>query len=218
MCGLSGAGMGAEARPGERWVVEGDEGFANARGLGFVHPLLQLLHLLRIFRPISIPQRRRSVVVLAAPQIDEADAMEIEFVDEVLRCDAELPQVRHSVQHTLDLGIAPHLVIAHPHEPPALQPGRAHLAIRRWQLLQHGVVHTLPVRAVGNRAALVSPPDDVAAADHEFGAPGFDVLHDLARHPVASLKAEHRPVNAGKQFDVLDGGLGDPIPCRPSTS
>jgi hypothetical protein len=57
---------------------------------------------------------------------------------------------------------------------------------------------------------LISPPDDVAAADHEFGAPGLDVLHDLSRHPVTALKPEHRPVNAGKQFHVLDGGLRDP--------
>jgi hypothetical protein len=180
---------GAEARAGERRVVEGDEGFAHARGLGFIHPLLQLLHLLRIFRPITIPPRRRPVVVLAAPQIYEADTIKIEFVDEIFWCDAELPQVRHGVQHTLDLGITPQLVIAHPHEPPALQPGRAHLAIRRRQLLQHGIVHTLPVRAVGNRATLISPPDDVAAADHEFGAPGFDVLHDLPRHPIVCARA-----------------------------
>ena len=104
---IVGGGDGPQARPGEDRVVEDDEGFADAAGLGLVHPLLQLLHLLRVLRPITIPQRGRPVVILAAPQIDEADALEIEFVDEVLRRDAELLQVRHGVQHALDLG-SPH--------------------------------------------------------------------------------------------------------------
>ena len=202
--------MGPKPDRAEHRVVEGDEGFLDALGLGLVQPLLHLLHLLRIFRPVAIPQRGRPVVVLAAPQKDEADAFEVEFVDEILRRDAELLQIRHGVQHALDLGIAPHLVIAHAHEPAAVQPGRAHLVIRRRQLLQHGVVHALPVRAVVDRAALISPPDNVAAVDHELGAPGLDVLHDLARHPIAALEPEHRPVHTGKQFHVLDGGLGDP--------
>src|SRR5262245_21687411 len=134
--------------------------------------------------------------------------MEIELVDQVLRCDSELLQVRDSVEHALDLGIAPHLVIAHSHEPPTLQPGGAHLAVRGWELLQHGLVHPLPVRAVGDRAALVSPPDDVAAVDHKFGPPRFDVLHNFAGHPFAALKPEHRTMYAGKQFYVLDRRLG----------
>jgi len=49
------------------------------------------------------------------------------------------------------------LMIAHPHEPPTIQPRRAHLTVCGRELLQHGVVHALPVRAVGNRKALVSP-------------------------------------------------------------
>ena len=105
-------GDGAEARPGEHRVVEGDEGLLDALGLGLVQPLLHLLHLLRILRPIAIPQRGRPLVVLAAPQKNEASALEVELVDEVLRRDAELLQIRHGAQHALDLGIAPHLVIA----------------------------------------------------------------------------------------------------------
>ena len=178
--------------------------------LGLVQPLLHLLHLLGILRPIGIPQRGRPVVVLAAPQEDEAGAVEVELVDEVLRRHAELLQIGHGRQHALDLGVAPDLVIAHADEPAAVQPGRAHLVVRRRQLLQHGLVHPLPVRAVVDRAPLISPPDDVAAVDHEPGAPGLDVLHDLARHPIAAVQAEHRPVHARQQLHVLDRGLGDP--------
>ena len=101
-------------------------------------------------------------------------------------------------------------MIARAHEPAPVQPGRAHLAVGRWQLLQHGVVHPLPVRAVVHRAALISPEDDVAGVDHESGAPRLDILHDFARHPFAALEPEHRPAHAGQQLHILDRGLGDP--------
>src|SRR6266478_2411936 len=45
----------AQARPGKHGIVENDKGLANAIGLGFVHPLLELRHLLGIFGPISVP-------------------------------------------------------------------------------------------------------------------------------------------------------------------
>src|SRR6185295_19012227 len=108
----------------------------------------------------------------------------------------------HGVERALDLGIAPHFVIAHAHEPPTFQPRRPHLAIHRRQLRQHGVVHAFPVRAVVDGTALIPPPNDVAAVDDESGASGPDVLHDLTRHPFATTEPEHRPMHAGKQLYV----------------
>ena len=139
-----------------------------------------------------------------------ADALKIEFVNKIFRRDAELSQIRNGGQHALDFGIGPDLVIADAEEPPALQPRRAHLASWWRQPLQQRVVHALPIRAVIDGQALIAPPYDVAAVDDEFGAPGVDVFHDLARHPFAALEPEHRAVHAGKQLHVLDGSLSDP--------
>ena len=120
------------------------------------------------------------------------------------------PDVGHGVERALDLRVAPHLVIADADEPAPVETGGAHLVVGRRQPLQHRVVDALPVGAVVDGAALIAPPDDVAAVDDEFGAPRIDVLDDLARHPLAALEPEHRAMDAGKQLDVLDRRLGDP--------
>src|ERR1700751_3917296 len=107
--------------------MEDDKHLPNAIGLRLVHPLLKLGHLLGIFWPISVPQRWRTVIVLAAPEIDEAGALEIEFVDEVFRRDAEFFQIRHSRKNALDPRVGPHLMVAHTHEKTPPQTGCAHL-------------------------------------------------------------------------------------------
>ena len=111
--------------------MEDDKRLPNAIGLRLVHPLLKLGHLLGIFWPISVPQRRRTVIVLATPEIDEAGALEVEFVDEVFQRDAEFFQIRHSRKNALNLWVGPHLMIAHTHEKAPIQTGCAHLVIRR---------------------------------------------------------------------------------------
>src|ERR1700761_8561085 len=111
--------------------MEDDERLPNAVGLRFVHPLSKLGHLLGIFRPVSVPQRWRTIIVLATPEIDEAGALEVEFVDEVLRRDAEFLQIRHSRKNALDLRVGPHLMIAYTHEKASVQTGCAHLVIGR---------------------------------------------------------------------------------------
>ena len=68
----------------------------------------------------------------------------------------------------------------------------------------------LPVWAVVDQMALITPPHDVAAVDDESRPARLNVLHDLARHPFAALKLENLPVHAGQQLHVLDRGLGDP--------
>src|ERR1700704_6220176 len=111
--------------------MEDDKRLPNAIGLGLVHPLLKLGHLLGIFWPISVPQRRQTVIVLATPEIDEAAALEVEFVDEVFRRDAEFFQIRYRRKNALNLWVGPHFMIAHTHEKATIQTGRAHLVIRR---------------------------------------------------------------------------------------
>src|SRR6266702_8102034 len=111
--------------------MEDDKRLPNAIGLRLVHPLSKLGHLLGIFWPVSVPQRRRTVIVLATPEIDEAGALEVEFVDEVFRRDAELLQIGHRRKNALDFGIGPYLMIAHTHEKAPIQTGCAHLVIRR---------------------------------------------------------------------------------------
>jgi hypothetical protein len=147
-----------------------------------------LLHLFRVLRPISIPHRRGAIVVLSAPQEDETDAIEVEFVYEPFRRDAEFRQIGHRRQRALDFRITPHLVIADPNEPTSVEPCCAHLIIGWGQLFEHGVVHALPIGAVHGRQALISPPDNVTAVDHEFGATGLNILDDFARHPLAALQ------------------------------
>src|SRR5260221_7661008 len=154
--------------------MEDDKRLPNSIGLRLVHPLLKLGHLLGIFWPISVPQRRRTVIVLATPEIDEAGALEVEFVDEVFRRDAESFQIRHSRKNALNLWVGPHLMIAHTHEKAPIQTRCAHLVIRRGQLLQHRIIHALPVWAVTDSQPLLAPPDAVPAVDHDFGATGLN--------------------------------------------
>src|SRR5580765_3127365 len=52
---IVGGGNGAKAGAGEDRVVKDDERLASPRGLGLVQPLLHLLHLVRILRPITVP-------------------------------------------------------------------------------------------------------------------------------------------------------------------
>ena len=191
-------------------VVEGDKDLAAARRLGLIQPLPQLLHLVFVRGPGGIPRRWRAIVVFAGPQEDEASAVEIELVDELVGRKAELLQVWNGAQHAFDLGIPPHLMIADGGEPTALEPGRAHRGVRGGQLAQQGLVHPLPVGAVENRAALTSPPDNVPAVEHELGPAALDRFHDLAGDPAAANQPEDRPAHSGKQFHVLDGCLGDP--------
>src|SRR6516164_5651177 len=96
--------------------MEDDKSLPDAIGLRLVHPFLKLGHLFGIFWPISVPQRRRTVIVLATPEIDEASALEVEFVDEVFRRDEESFQIRHSRKNALNLRVGPHLMITHAHE------------------------------------------------------------------------------------------------------
>src|SRR5215813_12774511 len=111
--------------------MEDDKRLPDAIGLRLVHPLLKLGHLLGIFWPISVPQRRRTVIVLATPEIDEAGALEVEFVDEVFRRDAEFSQIRHRREDALNFWVGPYLMIADAHEKAPIQAGRAHLVIWR---------------------------------------------------------------------------------------
>jgi hypothetical protein len=62
----------------------------------------------------------------------------------------------------------------------------------------------LPVGAVENRSTLVAPPHDVAAVDHQLGAPALDRFHDLAGNPVAALEPVDHAAHAGKQFHIFD--------------
>ena len=94
-------------------------------GLGLVQPLLHLLHLFGVLRSITVPLRGRSVIVLPAPQEDEAGAIEIEFVNQPLWGHAELFEIRHRRQYAVDRWIAPHLVIADADEPSPAQPRSA---------------------------------------------------------------------------------------------
>src|SRR6478752_6547992 len=190
--------------------MEHDKRLPNAIGLRLVHPLLKLGHLLGIFWPITVPQRRRTVIVLATPEIDEAGALEVEFVDEVLRRDAEFFQIRHSRKNALNLWVSPHFVVTHAHEKAPIETGCAHLVVWRGQLLKHRVVHALPVWTVVDGEALIAPPDRIAAIDDKFGTPRLDILHDFTGHPFAALKPEHRPMHARKQFHVFNGCLSDP--------
>src|SRR5271165_3486539 len=109
--------------------MEDDEHLGNALGLGLVEPFLHVRHLLLVFGTVGVPVRGRAVVVFAAPQEDEARVAVVELVDEVLRRDAKLPDIRHGVERALDLGVAPHFVIADADEPAAVEPGGAHLVI-----------------------------------------------------------------------------------------
>ena len=77
-------------------------------------------------------------------------------------------------------------------------------------MLQHLLVHQLPVRVVGGLAALPAPPDHVPGTENKLGPPALDIPHHLAGNPVAALQPEHRAAHARQQLDVLDRGLGDP--------
>src|SRR5262245_23005472 len=95
-------------------------------------------------------------------------------------------------------------MIAHADEPASIEPRRAHLIIRGRQLLQHGIVHPLPIGAVLYRKTLISPPDNVAGVDHESRAPRSNIFYDLAADPIAAAQPEYRSMHAGKQFHVFD--------------
>src|SRR5258708_27118674 len=101
-------------------------------------------------------------------------------------------------------------MITHAHEKTPIQPGSAHLVVWSGQLLQHGVVHALPVWAVTDGQALIAPPYGVTAIDHEFGATRLNVLDDFTSHPFAALKPEHRPMHTRKQFHAFNRCFGDP--------
>src|SRR5262249_51057932 len=94
--------------------------------------------------------------------------------------------------------------------PASVETCSAHLGIRRRQLLEHGVVDAFPIWTVADGVALIAPPYDIAAIDHELGPPGLYVVHDLARDPIAALELENVPMYSGKELHVLDRCTSDP--------
>src|SRR5262245_27970684 len=80
-----------------------NEDFFCAGSLGFIQPLLQLLHLCFVSGPRSMPSRRRTIVVFPGPQENEASAVVIELVDEPLVRNPEVFQIWKSAQKTFDI-------------------------------------------------------------------------------------------------------------------
>src|SRR6266498_6037148 len=93
LVGILRLGDGTHSGAAKRRGMVGDEDLFGARSLGFIQPLLHLLHLCFVSGSVGIPRRGRAVIVFAGPQKDEASAVEIELVDESLVRDAELIQI-----------------------------------------------------------------------------------------------------------------------------
>ena len=119
-------------------------------------------------------------------------------------------QIREGSQQSLDVRVVPHLVVADRGEHPPRKPGGTHLVVRRRELLEHPFVHQRPVRILGGRRTLLTPPDQVPGVQDEPSAPALDVLHHLASNPVAPFHPKHGATDAWQQLDVLDRSLGDP--------
>src|SRR5215831_10917464 len=138
--GFCGSGIGPMPERQKAGAWKGDEHLADASGLGFAQPLLQLLHLRFVLGPISIPRRWRPIVIFAGPQEDETSAAEIKLVDQFLVGNPELLQVWKSLQQALDVGVVPHFMISHCGKNPTWQSRGAHLLVRGLQLLQYVLV------------------------------------------------------------------------------
>src|ERR1700693_5601758 len=85
-----GLGDCAHTGAGEGWGVKADEGLLDTGSLGLIQPRLQLGHLCVVSRARSVPRRWRAIVVFAGPKKDEANAAEIELIDEPLIGNPEL--------------------------------------------------------------------------------------------------------------------------------
>src|SRR5262249_7569567 len=92
---------GTEARAAEDRIMKDNKRLLYSFGFGVVQPFPQLYHLLRVFWPIPVPQRWRTVVVLHAPKKNKSYIFEVELVDQPFRRYAEIFQIGHRIKCTL---------------------------------------------------------------------------------------------------------------------